>query len=124
MRKILFSVFTCLAIASNAQEIYESYTYAQDEYIEQCVNLPVVREINGGTVFNITYDGNWNYEMRGAFEYACKIWEESMPTSLPINIVAKIGKIRDKSGNKPISKVDVRSMSLSNFGSNETVQSP
>ena len=26
--------------------------------------------------------------MKGAFEYACKIWEEAMPTTFPIKIKA------------------------------------
>ena len=76
------------------ENIVESYSYASDEYIEKCINVPVVRKINGGTVFKIKYEGNWSSDMKGAFEYACKLWEENLPNSLPINITAKVGKIR------------------------------
>lgn len=43
-------------------------------YIEKCTDIPVVRKINGGTVFQITYEPEelWDNSMRGAFEYACK----------------------------------------------------
>ena len=49
--------------------------------------MPIVRQINGGTVFKVTYEPEelWDNSMRGAFEYACKIWEEQLPNSLPIN---------------------------------------
>ena len=88
-----------------AQEIVEQDSYGLEQYIEKCSDLPIVRKINGGTIFKITYEGNWTNEMKGAFEYACKIWEESLPNCLPINIIAKIENIRGN--NSPLSKVGV-----------------
>lgn len=91
------------------QNLDEVYSYGFDEYIEKCLDLPVVREISGGTVFRVKYEGNWTNEMKGAFEYACKIWEEQLPTSLPFDITAKIGNIRASGGQKPLSKMEIGS---------------
>lgn len=44
--------------------------------------------------------------MKGAFEYACKIWEEQIPTALPIRITAKVGYLFSSSN--PVSEVTVR----------------
>ena len=100
-------VFICTSVL-NAQTLIESDSYGLDQYIEKCTDIPVVRKINGGTVFKITYEPEelWDNSMKGAFEYACKIWEEQLPNNLPINIHAKIGTIRGTvAGQKLLSKV-------------------
>lgn len=108
MRNILVLYMSVLsAIVMCAQNEVETYSYAHDNYIEMRSDIPVIRSINGGTVFNITYEGNWSFEMQGAFEYACKIWEETLPSMLPINITAKIGTIRGSNNQKTLSKVVV-----------------
>lgn len=88
MRK-LFTMYACLVVLAIKGQIYDGiYSYGMDEYIEKSTDLPIVRKVNGGTVFRITYIGNWTNDMKGAFEYACKIWEEQLPQTLPINITA------------------------------------
>ena len=56
--------------------------------------------------------------MKGAFEYACKIWEELLPNTLPINIHAKIGKIRGSGNGKLLSRVQPTSYNLDNLNDN------
>jgi len=58
--------------------------------------------------------------MKGAFEYACKIWEEQLPNTLPINILAKIGTIRGSGNGKLLSKVQPTSYSFYNDDENLT----
>lgn len=110
-------------IVSLGQTATESFSYALDQYIEKCTGVPLIRPINGGTVFKITYEPEelWDNAMRGAFEYACKIWEEQLPNSLPINITAKIGNIRGASNMNLLSKV--QSTTYDTFGANESVLS-
>lgn len=94
-----------------AQNFAESYTYESGQYIPSCLGLPVVRNICGGTIFQVTYEGDeWDNQKKAAFEYACKIWEENLPTTLPIKITARIGDIRQSSSAKQkiLSKVSTR----------------
>ena len=56
--------------------------------------------------------------MKGAFEYACKIWEELLPNTLPINIHAKIGVIRGSNNGKLLSKVQPTSYNFYNTDEN------
>lgn len=71
------------------------------------------RKIVGGTVFRTKFVGSgFTKQRQGAFEYACKLWEEKLPTTLPINItvnfdkntnppyLAKIGSLYDNEGEK------------------------
>lgn len=111
-----------LTIALWGQSSTESDSYALDQFIEKCTDVPVLRQINGGTVFKVTYEPEelWDNSMRGAFEYACKIWEEQLPNSLPINIRAKIGNIRGTNNMKLLSKVQSTTYDLNNH---ETVLS-
>ena len=60
------------------QDSIESYSYVSDEIVEQTYGLPIVRSVGGGTKIVVEYQGNWHEDMKGAFEYACKIWEENM----------------------------------------------
>lgn len=51
MKKSLFLLLiTMLTIASQGQTSTESDSYALDQYIEKCTDVPIVRQINGGTV--------------------------------------------------------------------------
>lgn len=102
---LLIFLFLTFHVSIFSQEIIELDSYGSDKYVGTHVDLLTKREINGGTVFHISYEGNWDNDMKGAFEYACKIWEETLPNCLPINIIAKIGTIRGTSSNKPLSKV-------------------
>ena len=106
---LLLLIFPLLGSILKAQDIQENISYGFDEYIEKCTNIPTVRNINGGTIFNVTYGDGWTLEMKGAFEYACKIWEENLPTCLPINIKAEIGTIRGSLDLKALSKINIPS---------------
>lgn len=108
MKRFILALSLFISVISYAEEFQETYSYGFDEYIEKCTDIPVARTINGGTIFNITYGEGWTLEMKGAFEYACKIWEENMPTSLPINIKAEIGTIRGSLSQNTISKIKNR----------------
>lgn len=94
----------------------EADNYVSSDFIDIVQKLPVVREINGGTVFVVKYGDNCSYQMRGAFEYACKILEEYMPPCLPINVYVEWGSFRRNSSNSVISKVSTNSME--GFGDN------
>lgn len=114
---------TLLTASMFAQNYTETESYAVDEYIEKCTDIPVVRQINGGTVFNVTYEPEelWDNSMKGAFEYACKIWEEQLPNSLPINIHVKLANIRGSNNSQNLlSKV---SSTTYDYSYNESVLS-
>lgn len=116
MRKILILAIISLIIPKlKSQIVVETETYTVDEYMEKCTELPIVREIRGGTKFVVTYEGDWTNEMKSAFEYACKIWEETLPTSLPINITAKIAKIRTSGSKEVLSKTGISTMYTPNL---------
>lgn len=75
MKKVtLFLLLLVVALSMNSQTLLESDSYGLDQYIEKCSDIPVLRQINGGTVFKITYEPEeaWDNAMKGAFEYACK----------------------------------------------------
>jgi hypothetical protein len=109
--KILFAIVGLTACISgvNAQTYDEIDGYVSNSSIVSVADLPIVREINGGTVFNVQYSGNWTAEMKGAFEYACKIVEEIIPPCLPITVKAEIGSLSSSSTNVQLSKVYIRS---------------
>lgn len=62
---------------------------------EQLFPMPEYRLIEGGSKFTTSYSEDCPEELRGAFEYAVKIWEENLPECLPISIkvlTASLGK--------------------------------
>lgn len=60
------------------------------------INAPTDREIIGGTIINVTYEGSRiSNTLKGAFEYACRLMEERMPTIYPLNIKVQIANFRD-----------------------------
>ena len=60
--------------------------YAVDES-PIVVPKPAARNVAGGTLINVNYVGSGiNDTFKGAFERACKIWEENIPTTLPIKL--------------------------------------
>jgi len=98
----LFSVLTSFMMDVHAQQD-SIYTFYQDTQINACTDLNIQREIQGGTTFIVDFEGDWKEDMKGAFRYACKIWEEALPTMLPIRIKAQIGNLRGSGTN--LSKV-------------------
>lgn len=53
-KSLFLLLLTMLTIASQGQTSTESDSYALDQYIEKCTDVPIVRQINGGTVFKVT----------------------------------------------------------------------
>lgn len=99
MRRRIFIISICSILAQFAIAQQDTiYTYYSDTPIYSFTDLNVNRDIKGGTTFIVTFEGNWDKDMEGAFLYACKIWEENLPTMLPLKITAKIGSLRGNSG--------------------------
>lgn len=91
----LTMLLTTIFISMWGQEsTIDTEAYISDETISKCIKLPLVRNVYGGTKIIVTYTGDWTNEMIGAFEYACRIWEEALPTSFPIRIDAVLDNSR------------------------------
>lgn len=104
MKKMLLIGLLSYALCGFSQTVTNTTSsYVLDEYLGISSDVPAIRRIGGGTKFIVTYEGDWTNEMKGAFEYACKIWEEQIPTAFPIRITAKIGYIF--SSTNPLSEV-------------------
>lgn len=87
--KQLFMMVAMLMISAlsiKGQEQVEDFSYFSENVVDKKIGLPIVRPIYGGTKIIPTFVGNWTKEMEGAFEYACRIWEEAMPTTFPVKI--------------------------------------
>ena len=97
MKTMLRMFLLCLSFCSSL------HLYAQGQYLENPIvfdpfvsdeafiknfPIPVVRPVKTGTKIIPVFSGDWNYEAEGAFRFACKIWEESIPTTYPIVINA------------------------------------
>lgn len=97
------------------ENVIETESCISDETISKDITLPLVRNVYGGTKILVTYRGNWTYEMIGAFEYACRIWEEALPTTFPIRIEAVLD---DKTTSNQLSKIsyNVRSHTEDTLG--------
>lgn len=59
-----------------------------DDFANFAISLPEQRPMLEGSKIVVNYSGEWPEEMRGAFEYATKIWEEVLPPTTPIRINA------------------------------------
>lgn len=90
---IIVATYALIASAQQTDTIV-CENYATEVFKGVNVAMPQYREINSGSKFIVRYEGIWTEEMTGAFEYAVKMWEEVLPTTLPINIVAKVKTIR------------------------------
>lgn len=83
---------------SYAQEDgFETISFGADFFRQENVPKPVVRQVTGGTVIQVQYEGDeWerNLDRKNAFEHACRILEEQIKTALPIKVKVKFGKLR------------------------------
>lgn len=60
------------------------------------IELPAERLTYGGSIINIEYKGSRiSTTIKGAFEYACKLVEECMPTVYPLNISVEFSNLQD-----------------------------
>lgn len=85
-----------------AQEQIEALSYSSEKVVDRKIGLPIVRSIYGGTKIIPKYVGDWTYEMKGAFEYACRIWEEAMPTTFPIQMKVVLDDKTEDYANLPV----------------------
>lgn len=93
MRKT-FLMFVCLlSIMLKAQNNFTG-VYVNDDTPKTILEKPGIRDIAGGTVINVGYVGNgFNNKIKGAFEHACRLWEEKIPTTYPIKLSVKFATI-------------------------------
>ncbi len=87
---MLCSILFYPLLAANAQSEREITTEneANDAFESFMMELPGYRPLKSGSKIIVEYEGEWPEEMKGAFEYAAKIWEENLPMTLPIRIQA------------------------------------
>lgn len=68
--------------------------YSSDTEAITLLEKPASRKIVGGTIINVKYEGsNISSTMKGAFEHSCRLWEENIPTTYPINITVRFANI-------------------------------
>lgn len=118
MNKRITTIITATTVVLSLwgqENTIESESYISNETISKNITLPLVRNVYGGTKILVTYTGNWTNEMIGAFEYACRIWEEALPTTFPIRIEAVLD---DKATSSQLSKIsyNVRSHTEDQLG--------
>lgn len=93
---LLIIIISCIFSQLCAQEYLEDVSYISDNVVNKKFGIPIIRNTYGGTKITVTFEGNWSYDMRGAFEYACRIWEEAMPTTFPIRIKAVLDETQSR----------------------------
>lgn len=91
MNRILttFLALIVICISINAQrpsDIIGGSSFTNEDFSDIQIYLPDHREIKSGSKFITTYSDNCPEYLRGAFEYAVKLWEEYLPESMPISI--------------------------------------
>lgn len=86
MRKLLLTVLGVLSLHCMGQDVIEEVSYVSNQTIAKLYGLPIKRTVSGGTKINVDFVGGWTKDMEGAFTYACKLWEEAIPTTFPIRI--------------------------------------
>lgn len=88
MRTLSFIMGLALSVQLSAQTEPQFDSYVSSNSLPLDMPMLPVRQIAGGTKIKTTFEGNWPYEARNAFEYACKILEESIPSTFPIKLLA------------------------------------
>lgn len=99
MRKLLllFLFLGCVGFSYAQEDGTEVISLGRDFFRKESILKPIVREVVGGTIIQVIYEGNeWeqNLDRKNAFEHACRIFEEQLPTALPIKVKVKFGKLR------------------------------
>lgn len=99
MRKLLllFLFLGCVGFSYAQEDGTEVISLGRDFFRKESIPKPIVREVVGGTIIQVIYEGNeWeqNLDRKNAFEHACRIFEEQLPTALPIKVKVKFGKLR------------------------------
>ncbi len=95
MKKQILLLIMCLfSLISEAQrsQIVTSSMDLSDWYESEIFELKNLREVRSGSRIIVNYADNVPVEMKGAFGYAAKLWEEVLPFTLPIIVDVKYDK--------------------------------
>lgn len=92
---LLLIVLFCLCVHAFAQYgalgVYSSATSST-----MVVEKGEIRDVAGGTVIIPIYQGsNFNPTIKNAFQHACRIWEEKIPTTYPLRIMVRMAHLID-----------------------------
>lgn len=93
MNRIIFALLmSFIALTASGQSVPTRVATqtANDSFADFLRDLPDVRVINSGSKILVDYEGEWTEDMKGAFGYAAKIWEENLPMCAPIRIKARL----------------------------------
>lgn len=98
-KTLLIALFAGSMQANAQSNEYGDYAiYATD-------TVPIViqpehssRPVVGGTVIMPQYGGGINNKMKNAFDYACHLWEEMIPTTYPLNFDIRTENLGSDSG--------------------------
>ena len=94
MRRLLFILFIFCAHVVEAQNNSNAVYVREKTPVK--IDLPATRTIYGGTIINVTYKGSRiSNTIKGAFEYACKLVEETIPTVYPIRLSVEFSNLQD-----------------------------
>lgn len=93
MKKCILTIaISCSALAATAQNGPKNIYAATTTPVIS--TLPSERCSVGGTTITADYvGGNITKTMEGAFEYACRLWEERIPTTLPLRIKVQVASL-------------------------------
>jgi len=80
--------FSTMAIAAFAQQPHGAVQYNSSTSNTIQYSLPIQRYVAGGTKIIVDFDGYWEFDQKEAFNRACSIWEEVIPTTFPIRVKA------------------------------------
>lgn len=81
---LMFLASIISALSQNPNKVYSIDKEVPNK------DLPQKRTLYGGTIINVKYIGSgFSKTVQGAFEYACKLIEEKMPTTYPLNITVE-----------------------------------
>ena len=88
---ILFLLLTQVLVAQKSpNKVYCVEKKAQN------IDLPTDRNVYGGTIIRVSYKGSRISDtQKGAFEYACKLVEEAIPTTYPIKLSVEFSNLQD-----------------------------
>lgn len=95
MRNFILSMLLLLAATGYAQKDFMR-VYGTDKTACR-IDLPAVRKVYGGTIIKTTFRTfGLKQEFKGAFEYACKLVEECVPTAYPLNISVSMANLKEE----------------------------
>ena len=86
MKQLFLLAILSISCSSSFAQGSTSYVLASDNAPSICMELPQERSIVGGTIIKPQYIGNVSKKIKNAFEYACHLWEEKIPTTYPLMI--------------------------------------